>query len=70
MGYSPQGHKELDTTEVTEHAHMQRRGQREEMAQRARNRPAKQEPQETWVQTLGQEDCLEEQMATYSSILA
>ena len=26
--------------------------------------------QETWVQTLGQEDPLEEEMATYSSILA
>ena len=26
--------------------------------------------QETWVQSLGQEDPLEKQMATYSSILA
>ena len=25
--------------------------------------------QETWVQSLGQEDCLEEEMATHSSIL-
>ena len=23
MGYSPWGHKELDTIEITEHAHMQ-----------------------------------------------
>ena len=25
MGYSPQGHKESDRTEVTEHAHVHRR---------------------------------------------
>ena len=29
-----------------------------------------QEMQEMWVQSLGQEDPLEEEMATYSSILA
>ena len=29
-----------------------------------------QEPRETWVQSLGQEDPLEEEMATHSSILA
>ena len=29
-----------------------------------------QEPQETWVLSLGQEDPLEEEMATHSSILA
>ena len=29
-----------------------------------------QEPQQTWVQSLGQEDPLEEEMATPSSILA
>ena len=29
-----------------------------------------QETQETWVQSLGQEDPLEEEMATHSSILA
>ena len=28
------------------------------------------EPQETWVQSLGREDPLEEEMATHSSILA
>ena len=32
--------------------------------------PAKQEMQETWVQSLGQEYSLEEEMATHSSILA
>ena len=36
------------------------------MAQWVRNPPA---TQETWVQSLGQEDPLEEEMATYSSIL-
>ena len=29
-----------------------------------------QEPQKTWVQSLGQEDPLEEEMTTHSSILA
>ena len=32
--------------------------------------PAMQEAQEMWVQSLGQEDPLEEGMATHSSILA
>ena len=35
-----------------------------------RNLPAVQETQEMWVQSLGQEDPLEEAMATHSSILA
>ena len=35
-----------------------------------KNPPAMQEPQETWVQFLDQEDPLEEGMATPSSILA
>ena len=35
-----------------------------------KNLPATQEPQETQVQSLGQEDPLEEGMATHSSILA
>ena len=34
------------------------------------NPPAMQEMQETWVQSLGQEDPLEEEMAACSSILA
>ena len=37
------------------------------MAQRLKRLPAM---QETWVQSLGQEDPLEEEMATHSSILA
>ena len=35
-----------------------------------KNLPAMQETQETWVRSLGQEDPLEEGMATHSSILA
>ena len=35
-----------------------------------KNLPAKQETQEMWVQSLGQEDPLEKKMATHSSILA
>ena len=35
-----------------------------------KNLPAMQETQETWVQSLGGEDPLEEEMATHSSILA
>ena len=35
-----------------------------------KNIPAMQEIQEMWVQSLGQEDPLEEGMATHSSILA
>ena len=37
------------------------------MAQMVKNPPAK---QETWVQSLGQEDPLEKEMATHYSILA
>ena len=37
------------------------------MAQRVKHLPAM---QETWVQSLGGEDPLEKEMATYSSILA
>ena len=39
------------------------------MAQQVKNPPAVQETQETWVQSLGREDPLEEGMATHSSIL-
>ena len=35
-----------------------------------KNLPAMLEMQETWAQPLGQEDLLEEKMATHSSILA
>ena len=39
------------------------------MAQQVKNPPAIQETQETWVQSLSQEDALEESKATHSSIL-
>ena len=35
-----------------------------------KNLPSMQEPQETWVQSLGQKDPLEKEMATHYSILA
>ena len=38
------------------------------MAQQVKNLPAMQE--DTWVQSLGQEDPLEKDMATHSSLLA
>ena len=40
------------------------------MTQQVKNLLAVQETQETWVQSLGWEDPLEEAMATHSSILA
>ena len=40
------------------------------MAQQIKNPPAIQATQETRVQSLGQEDPLEEEMATHTSILA
>ena len=56
VGYSPQGHKESDTTERLHfHFHM------------VKNLPAM---QETRVRSLGQEDPLEKGMATHSSFLA
>ena len=41
-----------------------------QVAQWVKNPPAIQETQEIWVQSLGQEDPLEEGMATHSSISA
>ena len=40
------------------------------VAQHVKNLPRMQETQEVWVQSLDQEDSLEEEMATHSSILA
>ena len=59
-GYSPWGHKELDTTEqLTLWASL--------VAQTVKNLPAMRETQD---RSLGQEDPLEKIMATHSSILA
>ena len=41
-----------------------------QVAQRVKNLPTMQETKETRVPSLGQEDPLEEEMATHSSILA
>ena len=41
-----------------------------QMAQWVKNPPAVQETQDTWVQSLGQKDPLEEGMATSSSMCA
>ena len=40
------------------------------MPQQVKNPLAVQQTQETWVRSLGQEDPLEKEMATHSSILA
>ena len=40
------------------------------VAQTVKNLPANAGDVETWVQSLGQEDLLEEEMATHSTILA
>ena len=40
------------------------------VAHMVKNPPAMQEPQETWVRYLGQEDPLEEGTASHSSVLA
>ena len=40
------------------------------MALQVKNPPDRQGTQETWVPSLGQEDPLEKEMATHSSILA
>ena len=40
------------------------------MSQQVKNLPAIQETQEMWVQSLGQEDPLEKEMATHYSIVA
>ena len=40
------------------------------MAQMVKNLPAMQKTQETWVQSLGQENPLEKKIATHSSIFA
>ena len=59
--YSPWGCKESDTTERLSF-HLTSL-----VAQMAKHLPAM---QETWAQSLGQEDPLEKEMATHSSILA
>ena len=60
MGYSPRGHKESEMTEqLTLWASQD--------GAVVKNPPAM---QEMWVQSLGQEDPLEEETATHFSVLA
>ena len=68
MGYSPWDRKESDTTEATQHTckWLKRASL---MAQQVKNLPAVQETWETWVQSVGQEDPLEEENGNPSRIL-
>ena len=66
MGNTQWGRKELDTTERLTHTHMVLKGA-SLVAQMVKNLPA---VLKTWVQSLGQEDPLEEEMATHSTVLA
>ena len=78
-GYIPQGRKRSDTAEQHTHAHAHPHKHTPHyllqlwlkwaslVAQRLKRLPA---IWETWVQSLGQEDPLEKEMATHSSILA
>ena len=59
MGYTLQGRKESDTTEQLHFLYL--------VAQRLKHLPAM---WETWVLSLGQEDPLEKEVETHSSILA
>ena len=63
------GGKESDTTEQLS-LHFKDTKVASQVALVVKNPPAMQELQEVWVQSLGQEDPLEEEMATHSSILA
>ena len=71
MGYSPWGHRESDMTEQahTSMFHLFAVSMLTAflVAKMVKNLPAM---QKTQVQSLGQEDPLEEEMATHSSILA
>ena len=66
MSYSPWGHKESDTTEKLTLS-LSNTNWASLVTQMVKNQPAM---QETWVQSLGQEDPLEKGMAIHSSILA
>ena len=63
VGYSPWGHKELDTTKPLQFHFFMTSLE----AQTVKRLPTMQEIQ---VQSLGREDPLEKEMATHSSILA
>ena len=66
MGNTQWGRKESDTTERLTHTHMVLKGA-SLVAQMVKNLSA---VLKTWVQSLGQEDPLDEEMATHSTVLA
>ena len=66
VSYSPWGHKESDMTEKLTLS-LSNTNWASLVTQMVKNQPAM---QETWVQSLGQEDPLEKGMAIHSSILA
>ena len=66
VGKTQWGRKESDTTERLTHTYMVLKGA-SLVAQMVKNLPA---VLKTWVQSLGQEDPLEEEMATHSTVLA
>ena len=77
VGYSPWGRKESDMTEWLQFHHLSNLQIKTLLTlwgfpcgSVVKNPPAMQEPQETWVQSLGREDPLEKSMAIQSSILA
>ena len=65
MGKTQWDRKESDTTERLTHTYMVLKGA-SLVAQMVKNLPA---VLKTWVQSLGQEDPLEEEMATHSTVL-
>ena len=68
MGYSPWGRKESDMTERLHFTSLHFMDDEASLvAQMVKHLAAM---QKTWVQSLGQEDPLEKEMATHSSILA
>ena len=70
VDYSPWGHKELDTTERLHFHFLSPKVRGFPVGLAVKNWPAMQETPETQVRSLGQEDPLEEGMATHSNILA
>ena len=66
MGNTPWGRKELDTTERLTHTHMVLKGA-SLGAQMVKNLSA---VLKTWVQPLGQEDPLEEETTSHSTVFA
>ena len=67
QGYSPWGHKELNTTEWLKHIHSIGYFRSSLVAQMVKHLPTM---WETQVRSLGWEDPLEKEMATHSNILA